>query len=233
MSILVVGDLHGKSCWEDIRVSEYDKVVFLGDYVDGDTHSDEEIYSNLQNICLFKERHADKVILLLGNHDIQYYHYPAYRCSGFRVSMADMLSDFFNAHSHLFQLAYQVRNFLFTHAGVSNAWYHQFKAYAESYPLNYNLQHFNTLAEALNAVEEGPYRGVLHQISIYRGGKADHGGITWADKQELLQDPLFGYHQVVGHTPVPYVERVDVDVDTSVTFIDVLRTELRFYELEY
>lgn len=233
MRILVVGDLHGKNCWQDIKVNEYDKIIFLGDYVDGDTHSDEEVYINLQNICLFKELHLDKVVLLLGNHDIQYRHYPAYRCSGFRMSMANALADFFNHHAHLFQLAYQLNNFLFTHAGLSNAWYRYFKAYVESHPINYNLQHFHTLADALNALEKTPYREVLHQISFYRGGPAEHGGITWADKQELLHDPLTGYHQVVGHTPVPYVERVNVDTDTSVTFVDVLRTEIRFYELEY
>jgi len=232
MRILVVGDLHGKDCWREIEVGDYDKVIFLGDYVDGDTHSDEEVYENLQNVRILKEQYKDKVLLLLGNHDIQYLHYPVYRCSGFRMSMADKLSRFFNNYIHLFQLAYQVNNFLFTHAGLSNAWYRQFKACVESHPVNYKLQHFNTLADALNSLEETDYRDILHQISVYRGGMADHGGVTWADKQELLQDALTGYHQVVGHTPVPYVERIDSDTDTSVTFIDVLRTETRFYELD-
>ena len=55
-----------------INIKNYDKVVFLGDYVDSFTISNIASYENLKDIIRLKKRDPNKVVLLLGNHDIQY-----------------------------------------------------------------------------------------------------------------------------------------------------------------
>lgn len=37
MKHIVIGDLHGKDIWQTIDFTQYEKVVFLGDYVDSFT----------------------------------------------------------------------------------------------------------------------------------------------------------------------------------------------------
>jgi len=118
MKHLVIGDLHGKDVWEEVDISSYDKIVFVGDYVDHWTLPDRFIYQNLQNVIELKRENFEKVELLLGNHDVQYLHYPHYLCSGFRPTMQRSLSFLFNENRDLFKVAYQRENFIISHAGI-------------------------------------------------------------------------------------------------------------------
>lgn len=217
MKLLAVGDLHGKSCWRDIDTNRYDDVIFIGDYVDGgETVSDPDILENLQALIGLKNSYPDRIVLLLGNHDIQYLHFPHFRGSGLRPSMQKQLTELYRQHAHLFQVAWQHGNYLFTHSGVSKYWYDELM----HYPLVNSLKsEGDTLADLLNKVELRlpEQRSILHRIGAPRGGEG-FGGITWADKVELETAMLPGYHQVVGHTKVPAVKRIDVSSDTSVTF---------------
>lgn len=230
IKILAVGDLHGKSCWKVIDFKAYDKVVFMGDYVDSTSHSDGEILKNLRAVIGVKKKFPQKVVLLLGNHDIQYLYYPDYRASGFRSSMQAKLTEVFNRHSHLFQIAYQIESHLFSHAGLSQPWYHRFLSLLEKIPLN-EMAPNNDLATLLNALDQTWHRGLLHEVGITRGGTKEFGGLTWADKDELKNYPLGGFHQIVGHTPGSFIEAFSFDDETSVTFVDVLGTQEAYYEM--
>lgn len=229
MKVLVVGDLHGKECWRKINFLAYERIVFLGDYVDAFTLCDGDIIRNLAALIQQKEKDPEKIVLLLGNHDIQYLHYPKYRCSGFRAGYQEYLTKIFQANRELFQVAWQEGSYLFTHAGITNAWYKEFTQLTTVRELM--AQGGRTIADRLNAIEDTPERGILHQVSFKRGGEHAHGGITWADKAEIEADPLFHYHQVVGHTPVHEVMSIGLS-DTSVTFVDVLDTLTHFHEVE-
>jgi predicted MPP superfamily phosphohydrolase len=74
--ILILPDIHGRPFWKDAvekHFDECDKIVFLGDYLDA--YPNEEITrkqekNNFSEIISFKEKNADKVVLLLGNHDL-------------------------------------------------------------------------------------------------------------------------------------------------------------------
>ncbi len=226
MKHIVVGDLHGKNCWKQIDVSAYDRVVFLGDYVDHWTHTNTEILSNLEEIIAFKRQYPDKVILLLGNHDVQYLYFPYFRCTGFRPLMQPDLTDLFHRNRELFQVAYQQGNHLFTHAGVTNDWYDDLLSLLATSRLKIST---DRIADLLNKVDQTASRSILHTVGEERGG-IGNGGITWADKKETTADMLTGYHQVVGHTPVPHVETIG-NKDSSVTYVDVLQTTTYFYEI--
>jgi predicted phosphodiesterase len=223
MKHVIIGDLHGKDCWKEIDIRKFDKVVFLGDYVDHWTASDLSIEQNLKEIIRFKKRHWDKVILLLGNHDIQYLYFPLNRCTGFRPAMQQSLTNLFNLNKNYFQVAYQKGNYLFTHAGVTNSWYHDF----QRLPILEKIkEEDDTLADMLNKADQTSQRYLLH----VRGGQGN-GGITWADRKETMADMLKGFHQVVGHTQVPEVESISYS-DRSVTYIDVLDKMNYFHEID-
>lgn len=75
IKVVILGDIHGRSIWKDIvsKEKEFDKLVFIGDYID--THENitgEQQLNNLLDILSYKEGNMDSVILLFGNHD---YHY--------------------------------------------------------------------------------------------------------------------------------------------------------------
>ena len=74
MKVITIGDLHGKTCWKEIDIKIYDYVVFIGDLLDGDGTTDE--LKNLQEIIALKKSHPDKIKLLIGNHEVQYYWHP-------------------------------------------------------------------------------------------------------------------------------------------------------------
>jgi len=227
MKHVIVGDLHGKDCWKEIDINAYDKVIFLGDYVDHWNLPDQSIYQNLEDVIKLKKKHPDRVELLLGNHDVQYLHYPHFLCSGFRPTMQRSLTYVFNDNKDLFKMGYQRGNHLFTHAGVTNSWYAEFL----QLPLLQQIKdEDDTVAGLLNKIEQTSKRGLLHRAGSIRGGDGC-GGPTWADRKEMIADMLDGYHQVVGHTVTSNVE-VAGNGDKSVTFIDVLDHITYFHELD-
>ena len=242
-SILAIGDVHGREVLSRIRPENYDMVVFLGDYADshyGDDYPDAVILENLQHIIAFKKAWPDKVALLLGNHDVHYmYSGEVSGCSGFRQSMLGDLQRLFMESSSLFDMAYQYENTLFTHAGVSNAWYREYNAAIHS-ELRKIMEQENiampaTLAGKFNllrSTETG--RRILFVVSGLRTWPQDlmqSGGIVWADQEETDYDFLKGYHQVVGHTVVKAIEKKmdPFDDSSSITYIDTENRE--FLEL--
>ena len=76
--ILIIPDVHGRPFWHyaEEHGEDFDKIIFLGDYVD--PYSEEHIspldaLNEFKVILDFYEAHPDKVVLLLGNHDLHYY----------------------------------------------------------------------------------------------------------------------------------------------------------------
>lgn len=230
MRILAISDLHGRTVWKGIDFAPYDQVVFLGDYTDSYVENDETIYNNLSEIIQLKRQQPDKVVLLIGNHDAQYLHFPHYRCSGFRVWAQPQLSQLFATHSTLFQVAYQQGAYLFTHAGVTNRWLaHARKAIPAEVVVSLPE---DELAGYLNYLHRQPLRvrDLLFEAGPQRGGSDAQSGPVWADRSETRRDYLSGVHQVVGHTPVPDFTTVQ-GKSGSITYTDVLQTKTAFYEI--
>nr|WP_067057266.1 metallophosphoesterase [Mucilaginibacter sp. L294] len=227
MKHIVIGDIHGRDNWQEINIKNYDKIIFIGDYVDSHTLSDFAILENFKKIVSLKKRHPQKVVLLLGNHDVQYLHYPAQRCTGFRDSMQRGLTYLFNKDRDLFQMAYQHNKYIFTHAGITNAWYDEFLRLPAFEGLK---DETNTIADLINKVETTTQRYLLYATSIYRGGYSN-GSFLWADYKETSIDMLNNYHQIVGHTQVQDIHTISY-TKKSVTYIDVLHSQTKFCELD-
>lgn len=225
MKLIAIGDLHGRDTWKQVDITLADRVVFLGDYTDSHYFSNDVIYQNLEEVIRLKQSKPDKIILLIGNHDAQYLHYPHYRCSGFRPVAQPALSALFAKHEDLFQVAYQQESYLFTHAGVSNKWYQYRKSYLEQ------IDAKATLADQLNAMHQRKSTtDLLFEVGPVRGGDDRYGGPVWADRSETSDNYLPGYHQVVGHTPVPEITTLGAE-NGSITYCDVTQTKADFYEI--
>ena len=63
MKTITIGDIHGSTLWKNINPEEWDRIIFLGDYVDNWTYTDAHILKNLKEIIAFKE--AKKISLTL------------------------------------------------------------------------------------------------------------------------------------------------------------------------
>lgn len=226
IKILSVGDLHGCSAWKtfgdikhlldvpDTNTYGYDYYVFIGDYVDSFTKTNDEIFENLLELIKFKKNHPDRVILLWGNHDIQYLTLDReHSCTGFRPVACFDLHDVFRRNRNLFQLAFQIDNYLWTHAGVHRGWY--------EYEFPYNSPNIGD--DLNNAFLEN--NKSIFNVGLSRGGRYNVGGPLWADKKEISNKPIRGYHQIVGHTRVKELKTVFKDPQTSVTFIDYIDDE--------
>ena len=246
MRILVVGDIHGQheklsKALEEFDKNGHDYIVQLGDLVDSLVRSDEDMLRTVKIAVEAKQKYGNRYIQLLGNHDNQYMNFPKFRCSGFRDHLQPSLTYLLQKHKRCFQVAFQVENYLFTHAGVNRMWFQKhfdkLQFYADYFGIPFN--DFSKLSEILNAVEESKDREILHEVGEKRGGlRYDYGGITWCDKDEVMDyEPIHGLHQVVGHTPQNYVRKAVAFGDgivirnTSVTFCDVLNLTEDFYNL--
>ena len=240
MKVLSIGDIHGNNAWErlgDISTlmldgtfePDFDKYIFIGDYVDSFEYCNVEIKHNLLRIIEFKKRYPEHVILLMGNHDMQYmYGFDRYGCSGYRPEAAFDLKDIFSQNKHLFQLAYQYKNYLWTHAGVHKGWY-DYRFTKQEEELSEELQFDDiedmTLADRLNRAYSFLNKFTcLADVGHLRGGYQKVGGPLWADKDLTSKKPLRGYHQIVGHTRLKggEIQHYKINNDTSITFIDVL-----------
>lgn len=259
MKVLTIGDLHGLSCWkqvcfgdynnykrwEDGLVSdesgapflytEYDYIVFVGDYVDSFEESNVSILHNLKEIIKFQKSNPPRIILLAGNHDICYmFPQGMFRASGYRSEMYHDLSALFET-GH-FQAAFQLGNCLWTHAGLTTGCLHSMKTVVErsDYRFKELVPQDGTLAELINFHFDS-LLPELFNVSMSRGGTwfPREAGIFWADRKDLLNCHVENLNQVVGHTHKWALEEV-VKETCTLYFVDAIgKTRSEFLVLEF
>lgn len=189
--LIVIGDIHGKTIWKDIINQEFDKVIFLGDYVT--THEDiseEQQLQNLEDILEYKERNYDKVILLRGNHDIDSLGYSWARCSGHNDELISYMSreEFRERFLNLTQWIYIHDNIVFSHAGISEVWLKE-------------VANLDSITEINNLKPSRIFGFWADRVyDIY--GTSPTQPPTWIRPTTLAKCVIKGYTQVVGHTQV-------------------------------
>ena len=146
MKILTIGDIHGRDCWKKIifgsdlnfqnwcqypfsrKEIPYDKVIFIGDYVDSLNVGGPEILLNLKDILKFKANEPEKVVLLFGNNDWQYIANKQY--TGYDMSMSFDYRTIFLDNLVNFDLAHYMningRDVIWSHAGITVSWLYEF-----------------------------------------------------------------------------------------------------------
>ena len=132
MKILVLPDIHGREFWKGAceDIDSFDKVIFLGDYFDPydfEGISVATAIENFQEILDLKRYNIDKVLLLLGNHDLPYMFDEYYNLSNYHCRHSeeyhDEIGSLLRSNAHLFTLSCVVDDILFTHAGVRRQWF--------------------------------------------------------------------------------------------------------------
>lgn len=118
----VIGDIHGRRIWE--RLVCEDRInIFVGDYFDPyDRYDFEYLKENFLNIIKYADEHPGKVIMLLGNHDLHYFHFDDY--SRLDESHVKEIQQLFLDNIDKFHgVAYAINNkVLVSHSGVTKPW---------------------------------------------------------------------------------------------------------------
>lgn len=203
MSVLIIPDIHGTSSWQSIFRTDswkiHELVIFLGDFCDSYDKTDACIIQNLDFVMKLKDECKDKVVLLMGNHDIQYYSTDSrFKCTGYRRSYSEVLKRIFEINVDKFQLAKSFNingsSYLCTHAGVSNGWLETCGMFGKP---EVSIETF------INNAWYSEDWDYVSMISSIRGGLDDFGGPLWADMDEFHKGSLNvpgNFNQIVGHT---------------------------------
>lgn len=252
---LVISDIHTKNIWKKIIKQcegKFDKVIFLGDYIDRFLTFQEKVYpelyekakkdslNNLKEIIKYKKQNMDKVELLIGNHDYQYF-LTTSSCSGYDPSMHRDLQEIFLKNKDFFNLFHLEGNWLFSHAGISQG----FWEFVQREYLNLGKHllvgdlpkvYFTDLYIGQDLPQKEPKEMIFNSLwyvaGYSRGGRNRYGGPLWADMNELVQliNKKEGYaykgipyYQVVGHTMIKdVVSVIDYEKEEGIIFTDCI-----------
>lgn len=199
--LLVLPDIHGRSFWKDAckDISGYERVIFLGDYLDPYDFEGITVpvaIENFKEIIDFKRSNMDKVVLLLGNHDMpyafnDYYEFSTWHCRHSSMHH-DEISVLFGENIGLFKICHVEDNVLFTHAGVDGGWLRECVKCKSD-----DLDEICTCLNGLTSGKDGLEK--LYMITRNRGGYDRYGSCIWADLYDVMNCGL-ELKQVFGHT---------------------------------
>ena len=184
----------------------------MGDYVD-DWHASSGASYNIVKGLVDWASEDDRVILLLGNHDLSEWLDGIFNCPGFNKDTHNLVEPLFRKNQHLFKIAYNFQDILFTHGGLTSGWIQDmeilgFTPLPKESSAQEKAEHYATflnwafnkrgiddkatrITKALTTV--GPARCL---------GSCAYPSPIWADFREIMRSPVSGISQVVGHTPV-------------------------------
>ena len=130
MKVLAVGDLHTKS-WLIYDIAElidlYDKIVFVGDYVDNWNTNPMQSIGTWKALHTFMQSHPDKVHAVIGNHDYSYIHPEiAGRSSGWNAVTFTLLNSpenkFLKDWLLTLPITQKIDGVTYSHAGLTDQW---------------------------------------------------------------------------------------------------------------
>lgn len=218
MKTLVIGDIHGRNCWENIVLNNtFDKVVFVGDYFDSyDKNITPQIeINNFKKIIEFKKQNEKKVILLIGNHCWHYFKFTKDKYSGYDFGKSHEVGELLHnaLNNNLIQMCYVQDNFIITHAGVTKTWVRD------------NNVDVTNIEESINDLLK--YKPNAFDFNIGRNWSSTGDDVCqtpiWIRKNSLEKDLIDGYVQIVGHTP-----QKNIILDNEVIYVDTLGTSNEF-----
>lgn len=208
MKTLIAGDLHLKQRFilpRIDRILEGDpsirRVVFLGDACDDWGAGEYQALDAMEFYASWVEaRRAQglEINVLLGNHDFCYIR--GRRGPGSLMAIHRDLQHILEDRLHA-RMACVVGPYLCSHAGLTGVW-----ARGSLVRTPTNLE---ALANRLNdMLADADCWAQLDSCPPSRGGWSFPGPL-WADLYDLMAEPMPKISQIVGHTPVPTVERYE------------------------
>ena len=207
MKYVVIGDIHGHDSWKEIlsKEKDYDRAIFLGDYLDSFTVKPEQQIENLKEILDLDD---EKTIRLLGNHDYQYLMNDSnIRYSGYNSKTQILSQELLEQaiKDKKIKIIHVDGNNIFSHAGVSDFWLHNVAHLESPNEVNFDSINLNTLDYNLIKGYD-PYGNTISQSPI------------WIRPQSLRKSKLEEYVQIVGHTHMTNY----VNIDNCIHMFDCL-----------
>lgn len=222
MKILVIGDIHGKNIWENIKnlINEYDKFIFVGDYFDSFTIKPITQLKNFNKIVQFKEENLDKVELLIGNHDYHYFPLITEEYAGYQPTMRFNYQNALRVayNKGLMNVCYIYNDYLFSHAGFTKTWCN-----------NKNID-INNIEDSVNDLfKYKPYEFgfELGRNHSYYGDDITQGPF-WVRPTSLYKDAIENYIQVVGHTGMNNIK----EYSKNIIIVDCLDSKNQYLHID-
>lgn len=223
--ILAVADSHGSSI--PLTIAErnldcFDKVIFLGDFLDHEDKEYEEQKENFLKVMKFKKANPEKVKILIGNHDANYIVPELY---GWQYEHETEIKKMILRNLEYIDLGFMAGKWIFTHAGVSGIWFYNqlkndgFNIQDDKVP---DIQFSN---EFLNQYNDRLHNGdfsILRFTGITGYGDEITQNPLWIRPDSLKIAAVSGFNQVVGHTAVPDEERIQKKDTDVLLFLDSL-----------
>ena len=239
--VIVVGDVHGeydgfvhilrhaKLINGDLNwCGGRNRLVQMGDIFDRGPKP-RQVDELLDRIQRQANAEQGEVIRLVGNHELELL-MSNFMISNFGHDEARAVRDKLKQQVLNFEVraAYAYKNFLFTHAGVTNKLMRIFKMQLDQ--LTENNVAILTNMIFREAIKHEFFRHPIFNISIHRSGTDKFGGIFWEDLEDLLTScPRSELRQIVGHTPV---ERIVLNNGRNIIPVDVgLHRRLEYLRL--
>lgn len=240
-SILIIPDIHGRIFWEkpfEEYADKVDKIIFLGDYFDPYSYEDIDkfdMYSNFVKIMRKYDKLPNKMILLLGNHDLHYITDKISKSSRFNPFEKTAIYNLFKDDIDSFQLAYECeideKKYMFTHAGINRIWWNLVRRINSDAPEIPTAEYINSKFKEM----DDKFIRCLDEIGHARGGYSLNGSLIWSDISEFLNNEHFdGIYQIFGHTQLKEKEFVTenfADLDVRKAFL-LDKDGLRGYDEE-
>lgn len=193
MKILIIPDVHSRKFWLNAKeeIDNFDKIIFLGDYVD--PYFDEPVntlyenpYDCLKEIIDFKNNNKDKVILLLGNHDLHYLWSNFPESTRYNRYLARDYYGVIVDNSKLFNIGWLENDVIFSHAGITEFWKNKLAELLDR--KEYSYLDTGEFLKNINIFKfDSKLRGILGMVSKYRGGYWESGSCVWADVREHIE----------------------------------------------
>ena len=233
--IFVIGDIHGeyhgfaaalisaKLMSPELKwTGKKNILVQLGDIIDRGYYP-MQIDKLLDVLQGEAKKAGGKVVRLVGNHELEILKknytitsLPYFQIESFRNKLIKQIAD------GSLQVAYAVKGYLITHAGICNDLYEIFKNDLPKITPTILAAHINKIFK--KAVAEDNYTHPIFNISFMRGGDSKYGGIFWEDLRSLLGNyKNIPFNQILGHTRIIENYRTK---DGKITAIDIGLTKV-------
>jgi hypothetical protein len=204
---LAIGDIHGRTHWKKYLDEDFTEFYFTGDYFDSFDISFLRQLGNFRELC--ETARADpRIKLCLGNHDYQYLgQIFQQEYSGYQHKNKLYIYDILERNMDLLNIVYVTPDkYLISHAGVSNTFMKKIGVTSveeinDAFTKDRNILTFDGRDIYGNDVTQSP---------------------IWIRPPSLEQDPVAGYHQIVGHTPVKAIREscAKHHKEIEITYID-------------
>lgn len=207
--IIIIPDVHCRTFWKDAIKEDFDKIIFLGDYVD--PYPNEFLtYDSLQclnEIIQFKKDNYDKCTLLIGNHDAHYIweQYPV--STRKNLSLSKEYHNLFINNLDLFKLIEVYEDIVYSHAGFTQSFIDTCANLFElpDDEISYTKDVIEIFRDtSLENVYGTAMFDAIEQIGYIRGGSYSTGGILWGDVREMLIYSPKEIFQIFGHTQLAH-----------------------------